>query len=55
MTAEVVTALRDAEIESLLLKGPATVRWLYADDPSARLYTDVDLLVPPAAFAAAGP
>ena len=51
VTAEVVTALRQADVEPVLLKGPATVRWLYSEDPSVRLYTDVDLLVSPAAFA----
>jgi hypothetical protein len=45
VTAEVVTALRAAGIESVLLRGPAIARWLY-EDTNARLYVDVDLLVP---------
>lgn len=47
-TAEVVTGLRRVGIEPILLKGPVVRRWLYADDePLARTYTDVDLLVAP--------
>ena len=42
-----MTALRDAGIEPVLLKGPAVARWLYAGDPDARPYGDVDLLVAP--------
>ncbi len=53
LAAEVVAALESAGIESILLKGPATVRRLYLEDPSERLYTDVDLLVAPGTFAAA--
>jgi hypothetical protein len=47
VTAEVVEALRAEGIPSVLLKGPATVRLLYEDEPP-RPYGDVDLLVPPA-------
>lgn len=44
-TADVVSSLRAAAIEPLLLKGPAISRWLYADEPGARGYTDADLMV----------
>lgn len=44
-TAAIVTALRAADIPSVLLKGPATARWLYTDG-SPRPYCDTDLLVP---------
>jgi hypothetical protein len=49
-TAEAVAALRaDAvPVPVVLLKGPAVARWLYADAPHTRSYTDVDLLVAPA-------
>ena len=53
VAAEVVSALRGAGIDSVLLKGPVTVHWLYADDPGQRLYSDVDLLVAPDRFDAA--
>lgn len=46
VTAEVVEALHAGGIPSILLKGPATVRLLYRDEPP-RPYVDVDLLVPP--------
>ncbi|MEV7398554.1 nucleotidyltransferase family protein [Aeromicrobium sp. NPDC092404] len=52
-TAEVVDALADRDIDAVLLKGPSTVRRLYADDPDQRLYVDVDLLVAPESFDAA--
>jgi hypothetical protein len=45
VTAEVVTALREAGVDSVLLRGPAIARWLY-DDETWRSYVDVDLLVP---------
>jgi hypothetical protein len=45
VTAEVVEALREAQVESVLLRGPAISRWLYADE-SLRPYSDVDLLIP---------
>jgi hypothetical protein len=40
--------LHEAGIDSLLLKGPVLAQWLYPDIP--RLYNDIDLLVPKAAF-----
>lgn len=49
-TAEVVTAMRAEGIRPLLLKGPVIARWLYADDPARRAYTDVDLFVAPDRF-----
>jgi hypothetical protein len=52
-TAEVVDALRERGIRTILLKGPAVARWLYADDSAARAYRDVDLLVGPGDLAAA--
>ena len=53
VTAEVTRALAAEGVRSVLLKGPVTARWLYADDPGARPYRDVDLLVPPGGHAAA--
>jgi len=47
-TAAVIRALQSVNIEPLLLKGPATARWLYRDLPGARAYVDADLLVAPA-------
>jgi hypothetical protein len=47
-TAEAVAALRSDGVPAILLKGPAVARWLYPDEPWARTYTDVDLLVTPA-------
>ncbi len=47
-TAEVVSALRAAGVRPILLKGPATTRWLTPDAPAARSYVDVDILVHPA-------
>jgi hypothetical protein len=44
LTAEAVSALREASIRSILLKGPALTRWLY-DDGARRPYADCDLLV----------
>jgi hypothetical protein len=52
-TAEAVEALDAAGIESVLIKGPATVRWLYSDQPDARVYLDIDLAVGPEQFAPA--
>jgi hypothetical protein len=43
---QVVRALRHDGIESILLKGRGIAERLYADEPSARGYIDVDLLVP---------
>lgn len=51
MTAEVVTALRAAGIEPVLLKGPSIAQWLYPAD--FRPYGDTDLLVSPSDFAGA--
>jgi hypothetical protein len=45
-TAHVVTELQRAGIESILLRGPAIARWLYADS-EPRAYVDIDLLVEP--------
>ena len=50
---EVVDALEAHGIASIVLKGPATVHWLYADDPAQRTYADVDVLVEPSRFQAA--
>lgn len=44
-TAEVVAALQDAGVPSVLLKGPTIARWLYTDG-TPRPYGDTDLLVP---------
>lgn len=46
VTAEVVSALRDADLEAILLKGPSIALWLYTDG-AARYYMDSDLLVRP--------
>jgi Uncharacterised nucleotidyltransferase len=43
VTTEVVLALREAGIPSVLLRGPAIARWLY-EDPTERSYVDTDLL-----------
>jgi hypothetical protein len=51
VTAEVVSAFREAGIRSVLLRGPAIARWLYDDD--SRSYGDVDLLIRPADVARA--
>jgi hypothetical protein len=42
--AEAVLAMRNEDIEPLLIKGPAIAAWLY-DEPAQRTYGDVDLLV----------
>jgi hypothetical protein len=49
ITGEVVTALRDAGIRALLLKGPSFAKWLYGDG-GARPYGDSDLLVAPDSY-----
>ncbi len=46
VTAETTAALREEGIESLVLKGPTTATWLFANGES-RPYTDSDLLIPP--------
>ena len=51
VTAEVVSALADDGVDSLLLKGPSVADWLYDDD--SRTYVDSDLLVAPDRMAAA--
>ena len=43
LTARIVTALRAAGVESVLLKGASIRRWLYEDDE--RRSVDIDLLV----------
>ena len=43
-TAQVVTAMRERGVPSILLKGPALTRWLYEKGES-RGYADIDLLV----------
>jgi Uncharacterised nucleotidyltransferase len=53
VTSEAVTAMRDAGIRALLLKGPSTVAWLYGGD-AARPYGDSDLLVAPGSYSRAG-
>ena len=47
-TGQIVAALRTAGVEPLLLKGPATTRWLYPGEVGMRPYSDADLLVAPA-------
>jgi hypothetical protein len=46
--ARVITALREAGVRPLLLKGAAVTAWLYSGDDGARWYEDIDLLVSPA-------
>jgi Uncharacterised nucleotidyltransferase len=43
---EVTANLRDAGVESVLLKGPSVARWVYGMD-EFRPYSDLDLLVAP--------
>lgn len=52
-TAEIVSALREAGIRSIVLKGPSIHRLLYADGVG-RPYVDSDLLVAPDRLEAAG-
>lgn len=54
LAARATVALSSAGIDCVLLKGPATVHWLYADEPGVRGYCDVDLLVDPRRWSAAG-
>jgi hypothetical protein len=42
---QAVRALRDADVQAIVLKGPALAEWLY-DDDAPRTYGDVDVLVP---------
>jgi hypothetical protein len=53
VTAEVVPALAGGGVRALLLKGPATVVWLY-DNEHSRSYVDTDVLVSPDDLASAG-
>ena len=46
LAAEVTTALERSGVPSILLKGPAVIRWLYPES-TARYSVDVDLLVSP--------
>ncbi|HUP76874.1 MAG TPA: nucleotidyltransferase family protein, partial [Acidimicrobiales bacterium] len=41
------------QIRCILLKGPAVSRWLYSDEPAARRYNDIDLLIQSTNFSAA--
>jgi hypothetical protein len=45
VTAEVVSAMRAAGCDPILLKGPSIARWLYP--PGERGYVDIDILLPP--------
>ena len=54
LAVRAVAALDARGIDAIVLKGPATVHWIYADDPGSRNYGDVDLLVSPAQWAACG-
>lgn len=53
LAARAVAILTAAGVEVQLIKGPATVAWLYADIPGRRNYSDIDLLVPPTSWGAA--
>jgi hypothetical protein len=53
VTAEVFTAMREAGIRPLLLKGPSIAVWLY-ENGAARPYIDSDLLVAPGSYREAG-
>lgn len=46
LALRVISALESADVPVLLMKGPVTRAWLYADT-GAHPYTDVDLLVAP--------
>jgi hypothetical protein len=50
--AEVGTALAEADVSCILVRGPSLTRWLYPQNQS-RNYIDVDLLVAPDRFATA--
>jgi hypothetical protein len=52
LTGQVVSALREGGVASILLKGPATTRWLY-DESRQRRYRDIDLLIAASDFRAA--
>jgi len=51
---ELIRTLQTAGIDCLLLKGPAMAHRLYLDAPGCRNYGDIDLLVAPWQFDAAG-
>jgi hypothetical protein len=51
---EVIRCLIAEGIDAILLKGPAMAHHLYGDAPGTRNYGDVDLLVTPGQFDAAG-
>lgn len=51
---EVIRALAAAGIDCMLLKGPAMAHRLYREAPGSRNYGDIDLLVAPGQFDAAG-
>jgi hypothetical protein len=53
-TGEVVRALNAAGVANMLLKGPTMADRLYGDAPGTRNYGDIDLLVKPEDFEAAG-
>jgi hypothetical protein len=52
VAAEVGTALAEADVSSILVRGPSLTRWLYPRN-RGRNYIDVDLLVAPDRFARA--
>lgn len=52
VSAEVIAALRDRQVASILLKGPSIADWLYPDG-TLRSYNDSDLLVAPEQLPAA--
>ncbi|WP_423141458.1 nucleotidyltransferase family protein [Parablastomonas sp. CN1-191] len=54
LTMAAVRTLEAAEIASLVMKGAALARQLYGDHPEWRPSNDIDLLVSPRDFAAAG-
>jgi hypothetical protein len=49
VTAEVVSAMRNIGVRTLVLKGPAVAAWLYRDG-AVRTYSDSDLLVAPRSY-----
>jgi hypothetical protein len=51
---EVIPALTDADVPTIVLKGPVLVEWLYEGRHERRSYGDLDLLVPPEREAVAG-
>ncbi|CAM3978933.1 nucleotidyltransferase family protein [Smaragdicoccus niigatensis] len=50
VAVEIIAILTANSIPVVLVKGPATVHYLYADDPHTRSYRDIDLVVAPADF-----